>query len=199
MSTFPEIPEVTLTRAQRFAQFFTLLVAVLGLALGFLLKSQVLGATQSFRDLAAGVQAQYPANWLLDSGDEYVFRVRDPLSSGFPTTFQVSVISIGDDAAARNIVDNQSLERARTLAAYRVLPPDPTFVLPDGSAATWLEYFYVDTESNPFLETSPSVVHGVDVVAIERGQAIIITFRVEATRFDEELSRFEQFLAALDF
>lgn len=199
MRTFPDIPAPQMTRTQRFAHALTLLVTLGGLAFGLLLKDQALGATATYRDLAAGILAQYPAGWLLDTAGDYVFRVRDPLSQGFRTTLQVSVISIGDDAAARNIIDNQAMERARTLAAYEVLSPDPAYRLPNGETALRLEYFYVETESNPFLESRPSVVHGVDVVAIERGQAIIVTFRVEATRFDEELWRFERFLAALDF
>ncbi len=87
---FPIPPEEPLSRAQRWAHTIAVLTALLGLALGFLLKAQIVGATTPFRDLAAGVLAQYPAGWLLDTEGDYVFRVRDPGAPGYRTTLQVA-------------------------------------------------------------------------------------------------------------
>ncbi len=199
MQVFPLPEEAPLSSTQRWASFVAILVAALGLALGFLFKSQIVGATTPYRDLTAGVLAQYPSEWLLDTAGDYVFRVRDPTAPGFATLLQVAVEAVGADADARNILDNLTLERAQSLAAYRVLRTLPDFRLPDGDAATRLEYVYVQTEDNPFLQSLPVVVYGVDIVTIQRGQAIIITFRVEASRFDEEVWRLDQFLATLQF
>ncbi len=199
MRTFPIPEEAPLSRTQRWANMLAVVTAVVGLAFGFFLKGQVVGGTVTFRDLAAGILARYPDGWLLDTAGDYVFRVRDPESPGFRTTLQVALESIGPDATARNILDALTLERAQTLAAYTVLRTIPDFVLPDGGQATRLEYTYVAAETDPFLESLPQVVYGVDVVTIKRGQAIIVTFRVEADRFDEEAWRLDQFLAALEF
>ena len=199
MQHFPIPQEPPLTRTQRWSTLVTVFVALLALGVGFLFKGQLVGATTPFRDLAAGILARYPAGWLLDtSGDEYVFRAQAPKSTGFRTTLQVSVQAIGADAAARNILDTLTLARAQTLAAYDVLRSAP-FVLPDGEEAVRLDYVYVATDDNPFLERIPSVVRGVDIVTIKRGQAIIVTFRVEADRFDDETWRLDQFLASLEF
>jgi hypothetical protein len=187
-----------LTRTQRWANALTVLVAMGSLALGFLLKGQTLGSTLPFRDLAAGISARYPDGWLVDSTEDYVFRAREPELSGFSTTLQVAVRAIGSDASARNILDSQTMERAQVLAAYRPFNTVP-FTLPDGEAAIRHDYVYVATQTNPYLEHIPVVVHGVDIVTIKRGQAIIVSFRVEADRFEEEVWRLDQFLASLEF
>lgn len=198
MQTFQIPGETPLTRTQRMANLVVVIAAVAGIAFGFLLKNQVVTGTTPFRDLAAGILARVPANWLLDTTGDYVLSVRDPASPGFRTTLQVAVESIGNDASARNILDNLTLQRAQVLAAYDTLGTVP-FTLPDGEQAIRLDYVYVDTEQNPFLARIPSVVHGVDIVAIKRGQAVIVTFRVEADRFEDEVWRLEQFLASLEF
>jgi hypothetical protein len=199
MRTFPIPVEAPLTRTQRWANGLVFLTALAVLAFGFLLKDQIMGGTQTYRDLAAGILAQYPSGWLLETQGDFVFRVRDPKSPSFRTTLQVAVESIGADAAARNILDDLAFKRSLTLAAYETLRTIPDYPLPDGETATRLEYVYVDTEANPFLESLPVVVYGVDIVSIKGGQAIIITFQVEADRFDEEEWRLEQFLATLEF
>lgn len=195
---FPAVKEAVPERSDRWAHLLVILTAVAGLTFGFFIKDQTLTRTATFRDLTAGVLAQYPAGWLLDQQGDYLFRVRDPKSPAFQTTLQVAVTAIGEDAAARNILDSLTLERAQTLAAYQVLSTSD-YVLPEGDTAIRLEYVYVQTEANPFLKSIPSVVRGVDVVTIKRGQAIIVTFRVEAGRFDEEVWRLDQFLATLEF
>ncbi len=187
-----------MTRAHRWAQLLAIVTLFAGVGAGLVLKDQVLSSTVAFRDLAAGILARYPEKWLLDTQGDYVLRVRDPAAGRFLTTLQVSVISIGQDAEARNVLDTLTLQRAQTLAAFRTLRAVP-FTLPDGEAATRFEYVYVAADANPFLEPIPVVVRGVDVVSIKRGQAIIVTFRVEADRFDDEVWRLDQFLASLEF
>lgn len=192
----PEMP--ALSRTQRWAQLLAVVVLLLGVGVGLILKDQTLGSTVPFRDLAAGILVRYPEQWLLDTEGDYVLRVRDPEAGRFLTTIQVGVVSIGEDAEARNILDTLTLQRAQTLAAFRILRSVP-YALPDGESATRFEYVYVAADDNPFLEPIPVVVRGVDIVSIKRGQAIIVTFRVEAERFDEESWRLDQFLASLEF
>lgn len=188
----------TLTRSQRWAELLAVVTLLVGIGIGLILKDQTLGSTVAFRDLAAGILARYPEEWLLDTRGDYVMRVRDPAAGRFLTTLQVSVTATGQDAEARNVLDTLTLQRAQTLAAFRTLRSAP-FSLPDGEEATRFEYVYVAADANPFLEPIPVVVRGVDVVSIKRGQAIIVTFRVEADRFDDEVWRLDQFLASLEF
>ncbi len=198
MSDSPVAHSAPLSRAQRWAQTLAVVITLVGMGLGLVIKDQILSSTLPFRDLAAGILARYPESWLLDTEGDYVLRVRDSAAGSFLTLIQVRVLAIGEDAAERNILDTLTLQRARTLAAFRTLRSAP-FTLPDGEAATRFDYVYVATDENPFLEPIPVVVRGVDVVTIKRGQAIIVTFRVEAERFDEEAWRLDQFLASLEF
>lgn len=198
MQEFPIPQDAPLTSRQRWASVIAIVVALAVLGVGFFMKGQRVIGTTAFQDLAAGILAQYPNRWLLDTAGDYVFRVQDPLAPGFRTTLQVELLPIGEDAAARNIVDSLTLARAQTLAAYDILQTEP-YTLPDGEEAAWIEYVYVATEVNPFLDSIPAVVRGVDIVTLKRGQAIIVTFRVEANQFEEELWRLEQFLASLEF
>ena len=94
MATFPSLAPPPLTRNQRWANMLVVVVAVVGLSIGLLIKNQAVSSTVPFRDLAAGILAQYPERWLLDTGGEYVFRVQDPESPGFRTTLQVDVVVI---------------------------------------------------------------------------------------------------------
>jgi hypothetical protein len=187
-----------LSRTQRWAHLLAIVIVLVGIGLGLVMKDQILSSTVPFRDLAAGILARYPEAWLVDTEGNYVLRVRDPAATTFLTTIQVRVVAIGADAAERNILDALTLQRARTLAAFRTLRTVPT-TLPDGEAATRFEYVFVATDENPFLEPIPVVVRAVDVVTIKRGQAIIVTFQVEAERFDDEVWRLDQFLASLEF
>ncbi|MGJ3237880.1 MAG: hypothetical protein ACFE0Q_04165 [Anaerolineae bacterium] len=188
-----------LTLRQRWANVFTIMICVLMMLLGLNLRNQSLNATTFYESLQAGISAQYPQNWLIDTdGDDYVFRVRDMSRTGFKTTFQVSVQPIGADAQERNLADRLSLDRITTFTDYRVQPLEP-YTLPDGFDAQALNYTYVATDNSPFLQLVPTIVRGFDVITIRGGQAVIISYRADASNFESEFPRFEQFLRRLEF
>ena len=187
-----------LTLRQRWANVFTILVCILLMLLGLRLRNQAVNATTVYESPQAGITAQYPQNWLIDTSGSYVFRVRDMSRSGFKTTFQVSVQPVGPDAEERNLADRLSLDRIVTFTDYRVQPLE-MYTLPGGQDAQALNYTYVAVNASPFLQSVPTVVRGLDILTISGGQAIVITFRADADNFDAELSRFEQFLRQLEF
>ena len=187
-----------LTLRQRWANVFTILVCILLMLFGLNLRNQALSATSLYISPQAGVTAQYPQNWLIDTSDDYVFRVRDMSRTGFKTTFQVAVQAVGPDAEERNLADRLSLDRIVTFTDYRVQPLE-AYNFPDGRDAQALNYTYVATDASPFLQSVPSVVRGLDILTISGGQAIIITYRADSSNFEQELPRFEQFLRQLEF
>lgn len=187
-----------LTLRQRWANVFVILVSVLMLLFGLNFRNQVLNATTYYESFEAGIRAYYPANWLIDSSGDYVFRVRDMSRTGFKTTFQVAVKPIGPDAQERNLADRLTLDRLQTFTDYRVQPLVP-YMLPNGVEAQAMAYTFVASEASPFLEGVPSVVRGLDILALRGGQAVIISYRADANNFDEELARFERFLQDLEF
>jgi hypothetical protein len=72
-------------------------------------------------------------------------------------------------------------------------------MLPNGEAASMMEYSFVFRERNPFQESIPIVVLGRDLLVIRRGQAILITYLADASIYQANLDIFDRFLASLNF
>lgn len=190
-------PEVT--QRQRYSHYFAVAFCLLGMFLGINLRDSALLATTQYADTRAGVRAFYPENWLIDtSSPDFVFRVRDMTQPGFKTTMQVSMQPISPQTAIRNVIEILSLTRMQTLAQYTILSIDP-YELEDQPEAIAVGYAYASGENDPFLESVPSVVRGLDILTIKRGQAIIISFRSDADTYEKNLPYFEQFLDDLEF
>jgi hypothetical protein len=187
-----------LTLRQRWGHAFAILVSLLMLLFSLNLRTQLANAAVLYESPQAGILAFYPQNWLIDTSGEYVFRVRDMSRSGFKTTFQVGVEPIGADAMERNIADRLTLDRLQTLTAYQVLSQQP-YLLLDERPAQAVSYTFVSSDASPFLQGVPAVVRGLDILTISGGQAIVITYLADANVFEQEFSRFEQFLQRLQF
>ncbi|MAS34302.1 MAG: hypothetical protein CL610_09860 [Anaerolineaceae bacterium] len=199
--TIIEIGRATpqLTFRQRWSHYLALIFAAIGLFIGFNLRESILFATTQYVNPQAGITAEYPQNWLLQEGSgEYIFRVSDVIADGFKTRIQVAVRPVSAETTTRNIFDSLTLTRAQTLAAYNVVAETP-FVLPDGTTTSAMTYSYVAAQTNPFLQTIPIVVEGIDVLIIERGQAIIVSFLSDANTFDANFPTLERFLRSIEF
>lgn len=187
-----------LSRSQILNSATIALVAVIMLGLGWLMRNSALSATVVFADDLSGIRAQIPQNWLITTDDPaFVLKAEDAGAIPFKTILSVSVLPVGAEATPRNVVDTLTLQRAGQLASYRVLSIEPLALGED--PAIEMNYAYVQTEPNPFLNAVPLVVQGRDVVVIRQNQAIIITYREERGKFDLNEARFDNFLANLDY
>jgi hypothetical protein len=187
-----------LTARQRWSHYFVLIYGVFALFVGFNLRESTLSASLPYVNSAAGIRAYYPQNWLIDTSGDYVFRVRDLTATGFKTSITVDVQPVTLTTSARNLLDSLTLNRSQTLSAYNVLSTEP-YLLPGERQATAMTYAYVASESNPFLESLPIVVRGLDIIAIQGGQAIVVTFLSDASTYDVNLPLFQRFLNDLEF
>ena len=186
------------TRQQQWSHFATLLVAVFALLFGLNMRANTLNATTLYDNLQAGVRVNYPANWLIDERGDYVFRVRDMTRIGYKTSMQIATQPVGD-ATSESFVQNQlDLRRALTRGEYTRLSSEP-FTLPDDISALRTEYTFVSKEINPFAEPVLIPVRGVDIITLQGGQAIVITFLADALTFAEDVTIFERFLNNLEF
>ncbi|MBN1285697.1 MAG: hypothetical protein JXB47_09885 [Anaerolineae bacterium] len=186
------------TTRERWTNWIALGATLLALFGGILLRDSVISESQFYEDPAAGISAMRPVGWLVDRGGDYVFRLRDPEARPFKTTLQVTVLTVGPDAEGRNALDMLTLRRAARLSGYRVLNVHDSVNTPRGPAPQ-MRYAFVASEPDPFLETLPAAVIGVDVVFFKSNQAIIATYQAGVDRFDAEYFRFEQFVASLRF
>jgi hypothetical protein len=188
-----------LSQSQRWSHYLTLLFAVAAFLIGVNLRDSTLFATTLYLNSQAGIQAAYPKDWLLDTQGDYVFRVRDSSASRFKTTIQVAIRPVSTDTThERNMLDTLSLSRFEFLSTYNVWSVEP-FTLPNDVLATSMTYTYVDTGKDPFLENVPVVVQGRDILTIQRGQVVIISFLSELQSYDQNLPIFERFINSLKF
>jgi len=199
MAALEGITSSDLSFRQRWNHYLVMIFGLVAFLIGVNLRDSTLNSTTLYTNPQAGIEAEYPQGWLIDQDGDYVFRVRDTVQIGFKTTIQVSVRPVGGATSTRSILDALTLNRSQIFAAYKVLSGFNIIELPNEQQGTRLDYTYADIESDPFLESVPVVVHGVDILTIKRGQAIIITFLSDANTYEENLPRFEQFLSSLEF
>lgn len=186
-----------LTFSQRWNGYLAIALAAAMLFVGLTLRNSTLNATQTFEDLEAGVRAQLPRGWLLDSeSSDYVFRAQDPDALPFKTILQVSVLPIGEDATPDFVLDWLKLERAPRFSTYREISRSSETLR--GDPARRMVYAYTQDDRNPFQASVPVVIQGVDVVVLRRGQAVIITYREERSAFEDHLYRFENLLQTVE-
>lgn len=195
---FKRLNEASELPSQRWAHVITIIIGVLVFAFGLNMRNRALTATSVYENLQAGLLAYYPRGWLLDTQGDYVFRVRDMTRTGFKTTIQISVQPISSETTARGIADRLAFTRARTYTDYNVLSTED-YALRSDLIAQAVTYTYVTRETSAFLQGIPNVVIGQDIITLSRGQALIITFRAEASVYDSEYRRFRQFLRQLSF
>ena len=191
-------PGRPLTLTQRWSTLFTVLLAIGMFGLGLVLRAQITGAVAEYEDTRIGIRLTYPEKWLQDtnSGD-YVFRVRDMTRAGFRTTIQISVQPVSSLTTERNVADQLARSRVLTLQDYRVLSISQS-TLRDIPIEI-VRYTYNDQSTSPFLQSFSTVVEGQDILTIQRGQAIIISFRAAADSFENEYPVFDAFLSDLEF
>jgi hypothetical protein len=197
---FKRLNEASESPRQRWAHVFTIIIGILVFTIGLNVRNSALTATTVYENLQAGILAYYPYGWLLDTqgGEEYVFRVRDMTRGGFKTTIQISVQPVSDETTPRSIADRLAFRRARTYTDYNVLSTED-YALRTDLTAQAVSYTYTTRETSAFLQGIPDVVRGQDLLTISRGQALIITFRAEASVYESEYRRFRQFLRQLSF
>jgi len=191
-------PAIQITPRQRWSIAITYFLLICGFALGVNQRDSTLNQASVYRNLEAGISASYPARWLLEESGAYIFRVRDMSHRGYNTVIEVSTAPVGPDTTERNILDQLSLQRSQTLTDYSVLGYD-SFRLPDESQAISMSYSYVARDASPFLEGVSSIVNGLDILAIRRGQAVIIAFRADIGVYGRELETLRWFVQNLEF
>ncbi len=191
-------PAVQITPRQRWSIAFSYMLIVIGLLLGVNQRDSLLNQTSLYSNNTAGISASYPARWLLDESQDNVFRIRDMSHLGFKTTIEVRSLPVGGDGAERNLLDHLSLQRSQVFIDYSVLGYD-TFRLPDDSQAVTMTYTFVSRHASPFLEGVSSVVNGLDILTIRRGQALVVSFRAESSQYERELQTFYRFIENLEF
>ncbi len=191
-------PAIQFSPRQRWAIALSYFLLLAGFFFGLNQRDSALNQALDYSDEAAGITARYPARWLLEETGDYVFRVRDMAHRGFNTVIEVRTVPVGADSVERNLLDQLSLQRAQVLIDYTVLGYD-TYPLPDDADAISMAYSFVARDASPFLEGLSAIVSGLDILTIGRGQALIISFRADASVYQRELETLRWFIQNLDY
>lgn len=191
-------PAIQITPRQRWSIAITYFLLVAGFALGVNQRESTLNLASDYSNLEAGISAKYPARWLLEETGSFIFRVRDMAHRGFNTVIEVSAAPVGRDTSERNIFDQLTLRRSQILTDYAVLGYDD-YLLADDTPAVAMSYSFVARDSSPFLEGISSIVNGLDILTIRRGQALVVSFRADADIYQRELETLRWFIQHLEF
>jgi hypothetical protein len=189
------------TRRDRWADWFVIGVVVLAFLLGWAVKAWAEGGTKSFTDPETGLTLDYPAGWLMGSAGDYVFKARDPHSGPFKITYQVTADKL-DPAHPMSLVDAvnmTSVSRARKLTAFRLLDIETVGEEGQSPSAIWSSYVYVEEKPDPFRESLPAVVLGLDYTAVKGGYLYTFTLLASEADFDETEKDFKAFLQDAGF
>ncbi len=183
-------------------------LVLLGLALGWGLRTAVLNRTETFRDPDTGISVEYPAGWRQAGSTTptaswpggnagRLLRVREPWGS-FPTTLELRLRPLAVQEDPRLVLESLSLARGRTAVAYKPLHTDSVQV--GEQVASRRTFTFVHTDSNPYLEQLPVVVLGSDVVLpLGDGRALVATLMAQAERFEDEQGRLHDLLDTLQY
>lgn len=186
-----------ITKNDRFSFVLVIATFVVMVSVGLLIKQQSAAGTWSFSDTESGIEAQYPVGWLVEEGSTTVARIRDPKARPFKTQFVLTVVPAGGQTAIRNVLDTLTLQRSIDLPAYRVLQVENFDQ--GGFTVTQMDFVYVQTDPNPFIERLPVVVRGMDRVILDGNRAIIASYMADEATFDAQLITFERFVASLRY
>jgi hypothetical protein len=190
--------ETPQTRAQRFSHYFSIIYCLAALIIGVNLRDSVLYATTPYTDREVGITANYPAGWLLSIPEGDVLYVEDMRRLGFKTTIRIQVLPFSPSTHIRNVIDSLALRRSAELPFYKTLTISSRPIRAS-EQATILQYTYVSSDNDPFLQKVPIVVQAEDVLIIRRNQVILISFAADATRYNADYPIFTRFLEALSY
>jgi hypothetical protein len=189
---------LAVSRNDRIASILVVLMVALALMFGLGIRQRELGRTVSHVDREAGIEMRYPAGWLLDSADPaYTLRVSDPNARPFKTLYQITIVPASGQTTVRNVLDTLTLQRSSELSAYRVLNVGQQTL--GGQDLIRMNFVFVETDPNPFIQRLPVVVLGTDVVLIDAERAIVVTYMAEQDTFEQGLPGFERFLTSLRY
>jgi hypothetical protein len=189
------------TRRDRWADWLVVGVVVIALLLGWTVKSWAEGSTESFTDAETGLSLSYPEGWLAGSGEDYLFQARDPQSGLFKTTYRVTADRL-DPARPMSLVDAvnmTSVSRARNLTAFRLLDIETVGEDEQLPSAIWSRYVYVEEKPDPFRESLPVVVLGLDYTAVKGEYLYTVTLWASEANFGQAEKDFKAFLQDAGF
>lgn len=159
-------------RRDRWVNWIVIALFVVALLLGWVIKAVAENRYVAYSDSA--IQVRYPEGWIkLKTEAPVLFLVADK-PTGVRTSLAIEQRPLPPNAARplALVLQAVTLERGTSWMAYRVLETEEGVTI-GGQTATHLSFAYVETNPNPFMETTPVVMRGEDYL-IPRGEQVYI-------------------------
>ncbi len=171
---------ITRSRSDRWADGAVIGALIAALLLGAVVMNLAQGQRTQFSAAEAGLTVSYPQGWLLQSNAGLAFQAVAPESGAFKTTYQVRTTPImagGPVTPALSLaLDNMALDRRRQETAYRLFDiSEGAPVAGQPTPTMEASYVYVSISDDPFAQTAPVVVHGLDIAVARGDQAYIFS------------------------
>ncbi len=183
-------------RRDRWADWAVVILVAAALILGLVLRETTLFRTAPFTT-RTDLTGRYPAEWVRETSDDPLLRVRDARGGEFDTTLELRSRPLAAEAEPALVLNALALERAGQVLAYRTL--DTNQVLIGDKTATRRTFTYVHDDRNPYVDRLPVVVRGVDLALRDDGRIIVVTFLADAKDFDDHYRYFRAFAESLEF
>ena len=196
-------------RRERWGDWAVVALVALALVLGWVLREVTLSRAVPFTVVEASISGRCPADWVRETGDDPLLRVRDPLGGEFDTVLELRSRPLAAEAEPAIVLDALALERASQVAAYRTLGTDQVLVGGETATrrtpathrtlATRRTFNYVHVDPNPYLNRLPVVVQGMDLALRDDGRLIVVTFLADVDHFDAHHRYLRAFVESLEF
>lgn len=190
-------------RQERWGDWAVVALVALALVLGWVLREVTLSRTVPFTVVEASISGRCPADWVRETGDDPLLRVRDPLGEEFDTVLELRSRPLAAETEPAIVLDALALERASQVTAYRTLGTDQVLVGGETATrrtlATRRTFSYVHVDPNPYLNRLPVVVQGMDLALRDDGRLIVVTFLADVDHFDAHHRYLRAFVESLEF
>jgi hypothetical protein len=175
------------------------LVIVVALALGLLLRSQVTGRTNSFKDKDSPFSVTYPATWgTSESLLGLLLKVQDTRTDSiFKTTLSVERRALDPQSppTLQALVDRRVATQGAQTAFHLLSTTEATV---GGAKAMRQEYAYVVQPIDQARRASvPVVVHAIDYVVVTKDNAYFITLAAPEGEFDGAAAQMDSIISSV--
>lgn len=161
-------------RHDRWVSWIVIALFLVALILGWVVKAMAESRYIAYNE--AGIQTRYPEGWIkLQVEPPAVLQVADKVT-GVRTalTLERRPLPTAAPKPLQALQQALTLERGRDWMAYRVLETEEAVSIA-GRTAMHITFAYVDTNPNPFMETTPVVMRGEDYLIPDGDQVYVFT------------------------
>jgi hypothetical protein len=194
-------PQSLRARRDRWSDWAVIAVLVVALLLGWAVMVAARGQRTTLVQAELGLTVEYPRDWLIQSGQELVFRAVDSQSGAWPTAYEVRLMPIEAGApltpTLTMVLNNASLTRARQSTAYQLLDLVPGKEI-DGQPTMEASYVLVAQADDPYLQRMPAVMLGLDVALAREGQAAVFSLVAPEDSFESAERAFRDFVRSAE-